>query len=161
MCILQQENEDLKKKMEGDERIKGNLRKRVGELERQRQVDQQGGSWRLEQENRTWQEEIDELNHKIRTIEEEKEHLKTEIEEKRKFYEDNMDYMYNSMLDQHRAVIQEKQELDGRNQALQREKQDFSHMLFLASYSHLCLSSTVRGLRSDVSCEINAVNKTL
>ena len=128
MHALQQENEDLQKQMQGNERIKENLRKRVGELERQRQVDQQGGSWRQGQgqEQRALQEEIDELSHKIRTIEEEKEHLKTEIEENRKFYEGNMDDMYNRMLDQHRAIIQEKQDLEGSNQALQREKQSLT-----------------------------------
>ena len=124
MRKLQQENEELQKKMEGNERIKENLRKRVGKLERQRSVDQQVGSWRQGQEQRALQEEIDELNHKIQTIEEEKEHLKIEIEENRKFYEGNMDDMYNRMLDQHRVVTQENHELEGRNQALHREKQN-------------------------------------
>jgi hypothetical protein len=124
MRKLQQENKYIKEKMEGNERIKENLRERVGELQRQGQVDQQGGSWQLEQEKRTLQEKIDELNHKIRTIEEEKERLKIEIEENRKFYEDNMGYMYNSMVDHYRGVIQHNQELTGSNQALQREKQN-------------------------------------
>jgi serine/threonine protein kinase len=125
MRQLQQENDDLKRNLEGNERITRNLRERVGELGRQGQVYQQGKSGQLAQENRALKGEIDELNRKMQHIEEEKKILEVKIEENRKFYDDNVGHMYNVMVDYCGNVIRENQELDGRNQNLiDQRKQD-------------------------------------
>jgi serine/threonine protein kinase len=78
MRELQQENDDLKRKLES-------------------------------QDNRILREKINELNGRIQNIEEEKKKLEIMIRENIKFYDDKM---------------QENQELEGRNQALQRKKQN-------------------------------------
>jgi serine/threonine protein kinase len=154
MHELKQENENLKRNLESNEKIQKNLRERVGELERQGQVYQQGS---LEQENRILQEKIDELNYKMQTIEEEKKNLKNEIEENRNFYDDNMKHMYESMVDHYRDVIQE-------NQDKEKIIQEMAHLLNQARQqedhvaSTSSTSSLERGEASSSSTERERVN---